>query len=197
MSGQRLSVELAGIAKSNSVKSITQKRLYYRDGEVHFEPDNKLKDLSSVEVDVEETTIVIVELEKAPTVSGSLRRDFYYAAETAVKPKEVGKKGFQVSIPDEGKIKKARLVIGVHRDGGLKKPLKLDFNGKEASTNQKWAAEVKNLFEPVTVNILATMIQKENYVKIGNQSGLTITSVHMESINKPKNHEQNYSLKRT
>lgn len=56
----------------------------------------------------------------------------------------------------------------------------LVLRGKEASTNQKWAAEVKNLFEPVTVNIPATMIQKENYVKIGNQSGLTITSVHME-----------------
>jgi len=71
-------------------------------------------------------------------------------------------------------------VIGVHRDGGLEKSLQLNFNGKEAASNQKWAADVKNLFEPVTINIPASMIQKENLVKIGQQKGLTITSVHLE-----------------
>ena len=81
---------------------------------------------------------------------------------------DVAKSGFQVSVPEDEKINKARLVIGVHRIGGLKKPLKLNFNGNEATTNQKWAAEVKNLFEPVTVNIPTAMIKKENYVKIGN-----------------------------
>jgi len=180
MGGQRLSVSLVGVADSSKIKSIAQKRLYYRDGEVRFEPNNVLKDLSAVEVDVEETTIVTIELEQSLEIDDALQRNFYYAAETAVQPKDVSKEGFQISIPDATKIEAARLVIGVHRDGGLKQALKLNFNGKEASTNQKWAAEVKNLFEPATVNIPASMIRKENFVKIGNQQGLTITSVHLE-----------------
>ena len=110
----------------------------------------------------------------------ALRRDFFYAAETAVKTKDISNEGFLISVPTGKPIEKARLVIGVHRDGGMEQPLALDFNGKSASTNQKWAGEIKNLFEPVTVNIPRSMIQENNRIKIGDQEGLTITSIHME-----------------
>jgi len=180
MSGQRLSVELSGVAGSASINSAKQNRLYYRDGEVHFENGNELKNLSAIEVDVEETTIVSIKLEEPLSVSETLRRDFYYSAETAIKPKDAAEDGFQIEVPNAADINQARLVIGVHCDGGLKKPLQLDFNGKAATTNQKWASEVKNLFEPVIVNIPVAILKESNFIKIGNQKGLTITSVHLE-----------------
>jgi len=181
MGGQRLNVKLSGIASGGSIKSINQKRLYYRDGRVNFEAANQLKDLSAVEVEVEETTLVTIELEQPLKVEQTMRRDFHYAAETAVKTKEAPQDGFVVSIPNSNSIEKARLVIGLHRDGGLKGPLDLTFNGKSALTNQKWAAEIKNLFEPIAVNIPVSMIKETNRVKIGAQDGLTITSIHMET----------------
>ena len=184
MGGQSLNVDLSSLARPTQIESINQKRLYYRDGEVHFEPKNELANLSSVPVDVEETTIVTVTLRSPLSVGKPLRRDFCYASETAVKANDLPKDGFEIivpsAIPMSGKIEKVRLVIGVHRDGGLKKALKLNFNGKEASTAQKWASDVKNLFEPVVVNIPASMIRERNFLKVGRYEGLTITSVHLE-----------------
>ncbi len=184
MGGQSLNVDLSSLARPTQIKSINQKRLYYRDGEVHFEPENELADLSSVPVDVEETTIVTVTLRSPLSVSKPLRRDFCYASETAVKANDSPEDGFKIivpsTIPMSGKIEKVRLVIGVHRDGGLKKALKLNFNSKEANTAQKWASDVKNLFEPVVINIPASMIRERNFLKVGRYEGLTITSVHLE-----------------
>jgi agarase len=184
MGGQSLNVDLSSLARPTQIKSINQKRLYYRDGEVHFEPENELADLSSVPVDVEETTIVTVTLRSPLSVSKPLRRDFCYASETAVKANDSPEDGFKIivpsTIPMSGKIEKVRLVIGVHRDGGLKKALKLNFNSKEANTAQKWASDVKNLFEPVVINIPTSMIRERNFLKVGRYEGLTITSVHLE-----------------
>ena len=97
---------------------------------------------------------------------------------------EAPKDGFKIFVPKiipiSGKVEKARLVIGVHRDGGLTEPLELEFNGIKAKTKQSWAADVKNLFAPVVLNVPASKILENNFLKIGNHPGLTITSVHLE-----------------
>ncbi|WP_148618649.1 beta-agarase [Mariniblastus fucicola] len=180
MGGQRLNVELSGISDLDSIESIRQKRLFYRDGKVHFDPAKSLKDLSAVDVDVEETTIVTIELKQPLEVEGLLRRECFYAADTAIKA-DGSAEGFRISIPKHGDVEKARLIIGVHRDGGLKDPLELNINGKTTPTVQAWASDVKNLFDSVVVHVPTSLLKAENVVKVGDYPGLTITSMHIET----------------
>jgi agarase len=192
MGGQSLNVELTGVAGNHQIKSIAQKRLYYRGGEVHFEPDNKLNDLSNVEVDVEETTIVTIRLFKALQPRMKLRRSYVYASETAVKSKDLPEDGLQIVRADidamRGNDVGARVVVGVHRDGGLEKPLKLSFNGQPLTTDQEWTRETKNLFAPIVFDLPHPVV-KHNSIRIEAQDGLTITSVHLE-IDQAANQER-------
>ena len=180
MGGQRIEANLTGIA-SESLKSISQKRLYYRDGAVHFEDSKELNALDSVEVDVEETTVVTIELGEALKPTGTTRRDFYYAAQTAVSSDKLPKDGFQISIPDLQRVAKAKLVLGVQRKGGLKKPIKLTVNGKSADLQQKWTSDINNLFAPIVINIPKSMLKAENSIQIAKYPGLTITSIHFKA----------------
>ena len=179
MGGQRIEANLTGIA-NESVKSIQQKRLYYRDGEVHFEGSNQLNDLSSVEVDVEETTVVTIEIEEALKPTGATRRDFHYAAQTAVGSDQLPDDGFQISIPGLEEVTKAKLVIGVQKKGGLDKPIELTVNEKTVDLQQKWTHDINNLFAPIVINIPKSMLKPENTIQIAKYPGLTITSVHFE-----------------
>ena len=179
MRGQRIEANLTGIA-NESVKSILQKRLYYRDGEVHFEGANQLNDLSSVEVDVEETTVVTIEIEEALKPTGATRRDFHYAAQTAVGSDQLPDDGFQISIPGLEEVTKAKLVIGVQKKGGLDKPIELTVNEKTVDLQQKWTHDINNLFAPIVINIPKSMLKPENTIQIAKYPGLTITSVHFE-----------------
>lgn len=179
MGGQRIEANLTGIA-AGSLKSISQKRLYYRDGEVHFEDSNELSALDSVEVDVEETTIVTIELKEALKPTGTTRRDFHYAAQTAVGSDELPANGFQISIPRPENVANAKLVIGVQRKGGLDKPIELRVNGQSVQFQQKWTRDIENLFTPIVVDIPKSMLKAENSIQIAKYPGLTVTSIHFE-----------------
>lgn len=179
MGGQRIEANLTGIA-ADSPTSISQRRLYYRDGEVHFEDANELSTLSRVEVDVEETTIVTIELPAALNPQSTTRRDFYYAPQTAIGSAELPKTDFKISVPDLEKVTKAKLIIGVERKGGLDKPIKLTVNEKTVDLKQKWTRDIGNLFAPIEINFPKNLLKPENTIRCGKYKGLTITSVHFE-----------------
>jgi agarase len=179
MGGQRVEVNLSGIA-NESIESIRQKRLYYRDGKVHFEDTNVLSDLAGVEVDVEETTVVTIELSDALKPTGTTRREFHYAAQTAVSLNELPKDEFKIQIPNFEAVAKAKLIIGVQCKGGLDKPFHLTVNQKSADVQQNWTRDINHLFAPIAINIPKTMLKAENIIAFAKHPGLTVTSVHFE-----------------
>ena len=195
MGGQRINVSLKGVAQHGDIKSINQKRLYYRDGKIQYKPSVKLRNLNAVEVDVEETTVLTITLNSSLQLDGTIRRDYYYANETAVRQIDIPKGGFQIRCPelDSGHRKRvaARLLIGVHRDGGLTKPLKVSINGETLPTNHAWAKDVRNLFAPIVVIIPESVqLNRLNNVRVEGQPGLTVTSVHLEIDSKPNQRTQ-------
>ena len=137
-----------------------------------------MSDLTAVEVDVEETTIVIVELHQPLSISDTTRRTCAYAPETAVRLQ--GKKSFSLAVDEPATVKRARLIVGVHRDGGLRQPLDVACNGQSLTADHAWASEFRHLFAPLTFEISATALQDETIVEIAEREGVTITSVHLE-----------------
>ena len=177
MSGRRLNVDLSGVS-GGSFKSAFQRRLYYRDGKVHYRDRIDLKGLSAVEVDVEETTIVIIDLKKPLRISSILNRSFAYAPETAMKSTQG--LAYEVSVESPSDIESAKLIIGVHKNGGLNAPLKGTLNGKPFRSDAPWTREMQNLFAPVAIEVNPNHLDKSNIIKLSKVPGLTITSVQFQ-----------------
>ena len=177
MSGRRMNINLSGIADKN-FQSAFQRRLYYRDGKVHYQDRKDLTGLSAVEVDVEETTIVIVNLNSPLQIDGVLHRSFAYAPDTAVKAKQAT--SYEIFIDSNSDIDAAKLIIGVHKSGGLKSPLKGTLNGNPIRSNANWAHDMQNLFAPISIEIDPTQLENRNKIELGAIPGLTITSIHLQ-----------------
>ncbi|MEM8734284.1 MAG: beta-agarase [Planctomycetota bacterium] len=177
MSGQRLNVNLSGISQDSNA-SASQRRLFYRDSTLQYRDQEQLTDLTAIDVEVEETTLVLIKLKAPLRITNTLRRDFSFAPETAVAAKQAT--AFEIEIDPTADIQSAQLVIGVHRAGGLDAPLVGAFNGQPFRLDADWASETKNLFAPLALEIDATQLQDINQVDLNPVTGMTITSVKLQ-----------------
>ncbi|MEM9944368.1 MAG: hypothetical protein AAF939_22635, partial [Planctomycetota bacterium] len=75
----------------------------------------------------------------------------------------------------------AKLLVGVHRRGGLKEPLKIEFNGQAMAIDNGDSGEFSEFFAPLDLVIPADEVQENNVVKVFAPSGTTITSVQLET----------------
>ena len=175
--GRQLSIDLSKVAdKLGAIKAV-QTRLNYHQGEAVFEPEHRVK-VDSIPVDVNETTIVRLVLSKPLAPEATLRRDRWYAHETAVKSS--GKQlAFEVEIKQPGTISDAKLVIGIHRRGGVSEPLQVAVNGERITVDNGDAHEFTEFFAPLTANLPASMLKEKNTIDINSENGATITSVQL------------------
>lgn len=183
MSGQRLNVDLSGLPSDN-LQSAFQRRLFYRDGQVHYQDRVELDDLSAIEVDVEETTLVIVELNGPLQINNVRERRFAYAAKTATSAKQAT--SYDIGVDRTTDIESAKLIIGVHKSGGLKTPLQGRLNGKPFRIGAGWAAEMQHLFAPVAIEIAPELVQSKNTIELSKKPGLTVTSVQLQLDSRPR-----------
>ena len=181
MGGRRLSVNVASLTGEIPIKSVSQKRLFYLDGLVKFEDNVAHTDATSIPIDVEETTIVTIELTEPLAIAGTLEKKSHYAAGTAIKSVAASKDGFAIRVDDTGSVQSAKLIVGVQRKGGLGGPLSGTFNGKPFKVKAAWASEFNNLFASIDVKLPIALLAADNTLKIDQRDGLTITSVHIET----------------
>ncbi len=182
MGGKQLEIDLTQITgDSIAVKSVTQKRLYYRDGEVKFDPEVTYPDASRILIDVEETTVVTLELEKPISIVGEVKRNFWFAPETAVKHEELTNKKFTIDVEGAEDVRQCTMRVGLHRAGGLKRRLEGSFNGKPFKLEVKWARDLNNLFATVDVPIPIKLLKSSNAIVIKSHKGLTLTSLHLST----------------
>ncbi|MEM9943924.1 MAG: beta-agarase [Planctomycetota bacterium] len=177
MSGQRLNVDLSGISNDN-LRTMFQRRLYYRDGKIHFQDRIDLDELSDIEIEVEETTLVIIDLKNRLEIKNVIDRSFVYASETAVKADRSTE--FEILIDSKTNIDSAELIIGVQKNGGLQSPLTGSLNSNRFQIVAEWAQDFQNLFAPLTVEIAPSQLKDKNVIRLDPMPGLTITSVHLQ-----------------
>ncbi|MCB9939046.1 MAG: beta-agarase [Planctomycetaceae bacterium] len=177
MGGWQIAVDLSGVAERLGATTATQTRLNYHKGEVVFEAEHEV-DAAAIPVDVNETTVVRLKLDQQLVLTNMLELQRHYATTTAVKSNGEPL-AFTVAIADVSKIVSARLVIGVHRGGGIAEPLMVEVNGTPVEIDTGDAAEFSEFFAPLDAKVAPTVIRDENEVKITTQSGTTITSVQL------------------
>jgi len=178
MSGRQIAVDLSAVAKQVAVAKTTQVRLNYHGGEVVFEPDHEVS-ISAVPVDVNETTVVRLHLEKPLAPEGSLEMQRYYALDTAVKAGDAPL-SFEIKVDAKPeKIVAAKLVVGVHRKGGVQRPVRVKFNGKQCAIEPGDAAEFSEYFAPLELELAGKDVRSMNEIEIALEPGGTLTSVHL------------------
>ena len=182
MGGRQLKVNLSQITDQPiETTSVTQKRLYYEDGEVKFDLNVTYPDATGILLDVEETTVVSLELKEPVAIAGEVRREFWFAPETAVKHEELTNKEFTIDVNGVEDVKKCVMRVGLHRIGGLKRRLEGSVNGKPFRLKVKWAGEMNNLFATIDVPVPAKYLKSSNAIVLKSHKGLTLTALHLST----------------
>lgn len=182
MGGKQLEINLSQITgEPIAITSVTQKRLYYHDGEVKFDPEVNYPDASGILLDVEETTVVTLQLEKTISIEREVKREFWFATETAVNYEQLTNKEFTIAVDGVDDVNKCVMRVGLHRVGGLKRKLEGSFNGKPFKLEVKWARDLNNLFATVDVPIPTKYLKSSNAIILKSHKGLTLTSLHLST----------------
>jgi len=177
MGGRQIALDLSGVAKQVGATKAVQTRLNYHQGAVVFEPEHDV-DVAAVPVDVNETTVVRLVLQHPLTPQGKLDLNRWYAEETAVKSS--GKAMFfEVEIEKPQAVEFAKLIIGVHRGGGVTEPLTVKVNGNPVQLDQGDAHEFTEFFAPIDAIVPVSILSGSNSIEVVAQKGATITSVQI------------------
>lgn len=180
MGGRQIAVDLSDIAKEVGATGAMQTRLNYHQGEVIFK-DAHAVDAAAIPMDVNETTVIRLTLPKPLSPKGSLKLNRWYATETAVK--STGEKlSVNIGIKKPGTVKSAKILVGLHRLGGISEAVHLEVNGTPIELDLGDAKEFTEFFAPVDADIPSSILSKENTIVIKAQKGATITSVKIETL---------------
>ena len=177
MGGRQIAIDLSEVANRVGATRATQTRLNYHKGEVAFEPEHVV-DVGAVPVDVNETTIIRLALDKPLTPSRKLQQERWYATETAV-PAAGQSMSFDVKVVDPATVDSARLIVGVHRRGGVNEPLVATVNGTSINIDTGDAGEFTEFFAPLDAVVPVSVVRGDNTIEIEPQEGATITSVQL------------------
>ena len=177
MGGRQIALDLSGVAKQVAATGALQRRLNYHKGAVVYEPEHDV-DVAAIPVDVNETTVVHLVLEKPLAPAGQLALSRCYAEETAVKSTGAAT-SFEVKIVEPESVKFAKLIVGVHRGGGVKEPLTLKVNGTTVEVDMGDADEFTEFFAPIDAPIDVSLLRESNSIEVIAQKDATITSVQI------------------
>ena len=177
MGGRQIALDLSETASRIGSNRTSQIRLNYHEGNVIFEPEHDVN-TSAVPVDVNETTVIRLALNRPLEPVNTLALKRWYAAETAVATKGEPT-SFEVAIDNPDSMRSAKLIIGVHRRGGVTQPINVKVNGTMIEVDSGDANEFSEFFAPLDAKLPISILKDKNNVAIETQDGVTITSVQI------------------
>jgi len=157
MGGRQITVDLSGVAKRTEATGATQTRLNYHQGAVVFEPEHAV-DVNAIPVDVNETTVIRLVLNRPFAPSRMLQMDRWYATNTAV-ASEGKPLSFEVQVDNHVAVESVRLVVGVHRSGGVTEPLTAEMNSTPITINTGDSSEFTEFFAPLDATVPASLLR--------------------------------------
>ncbi len=176
MGGRQISVDLSELA---GISQAHQTRLNYHKGEVVYQEAQSV-DPKAIPVDVNETTVVRLELSDAIEPQKTLKEERNYAYPTAVKYSDTATSSFfPVTIPQYQTVVSAQLRIGIHRRGGIDVPVRAKVNGHAVEIAPGDASEFTEFFAPLDVALPAEALSRNTLVEVMAQPDTTITSVQI------------------
>lgn len=179
MGGRQIAADLSGVLARVAATGATQTRLNYHQGEVVFEPEHEV-DASAIPIDVNETTVIRLSLSRPLEPSGTLQLERWYATETAV---ATGSEplSLHIGVDAADKVQTARLIVGIHRRGGITEPPEVSLNDTRIMMDTGDASEFSEFFAPLDATLARSILRDHNELTIKAQEGTTITSVQIET----------------
>ncbi|SMP42178.1 agarase [Neorhodopirellula lusitana] len=177
MGGRQIAVDLSAVAKQVGATGAKQTRLNYHLGEVVFEPEHSV-DSAAIPVDVNETTVIRLQLAEPLSPTETLNQKRWYATETAVASVDQPH-AFEIDVDDSKHVESARLIVGVHRAGGVTEPIVVEMNDTAIDIDTGDANEFSEFFAPIDASVPKSMVRDNNQISIKVQKGATITSVQL------------------
>ena len=177
--GRQLSIDLSAIRQRFPDTSARQTRLNYNQGNVTFQPPHTV-DLNAIPVDVNETTVIHLLTKENIQPVDKIRLQRHYATQTAVKS-DGAALTFYVQTPHPEQIVSAKLVVGIHRTGGVTTPIKATLNSTPITIDTGNAAEFSDFFAPLTAKVVPSVMKNNNTVTVTVQPGATVTSLQIEA----------------
>jgi agarase len=86
---------------------------------------------------------------------------------------------FTVPVDRPDRVESARLLVGIHRAGGVTEPVAASVNGTSITVDTGDADEFSEFFAPLDAAVPASILQKTNQIEITAQKQATITSVQI------------------
>jgi agarase len=153
--------------------------LNYHQGAVVFEPEHAV-DVTAIPVDVNETTVIRLVLDEPFAPLKKLQQQRWYATDTAI-ASDGNPLSFNIKVKIESldAIESARLIIGIHRRGGVTEPLTVQMNGTPVTVDTGDSSEFTEFFAPLDATVPAILLRNDNTIAIAAQPGTTITSVQL------------------
>jgi agarase len=102
----------------------------------------------------------------------------WFAPETAVAA-HGEPQTFKIKITQAETVKSAKLIIGLHRRGGVTEPLGVSMNGTPINVDAGDADEFSEFFAPLDARVLTEILRASNQFVIKAQNSATITSVQL------------------
>ncbi|MFK7768163.1 MAG: beta-agarase [Mariniblastus sp.] len=177
MGGRQIALDLSSVAKRIGASAAKQTRLNYHKGEVVFEAEHPVK-ANAIPVDVNETTVIRLILDRPLKPLKTLKMDRLYASQTAVKSSGDAS-SFKVKIDDPKMVNSAKLIVGIHRSGGVTQPLVVNVNGTPVNFDMGDANEFSEFFAPLDADLSTSILRNQNNILVTAQKGATITSVQL------------------
>lgn len=178
--GRQIALDLSDLATRAGATGATQTRLNYHNGQVVFEAEHQVT-ASAIPVDVNETTVVHLSLKAPIQPSGTLQMERLYATETAVAVSG-DPATFQIAVKNPDTLHSARLLVGVHRRGGITEALDVKVNGKPIRIETGDANEFSEFFAPLDAELPKALLRSGNTIQIQAQKGATLTSVQLVTL---------------
>ncbi len=176
-SDQRVALDLDLIIGDASVSSVEQRRLYFDSGKLVEKVIDHKSTIKSIQLAVDETSIINVKLNRVSKSKNTLTEKYYYGDKVMLPTG--ASTTFKVDCPTEN-LKYATLRIGIGKNGGFEKNIMVNVGDFETEVQLEHSKGMQCFYDLIEVDIPISEIKPTNKVKlISEEKGGTITSVSL------------------
>ncbi|MDF7825161.1 hypothetical protein P4B35_14150 [Pontiellaceae bacterium B12227] len=180
-SGRRIELDIDTLLpKRGKIESIKRRMVLFEKGEVKFVYD-ELPTLGKIPMGVDVTAIYEIQLEKAPKLKKTLREQLHYGHGTAIKVKGSAELPIPVSVK---KADSAQLRVGLHRTGGISRPVTISLNGTEVGVvDLSYGKGTPQFFDYVELDIDPAMLKAANTLRVSTEEdGITVSAARIKTV---------------
>ncbi len=175
--GRRTELDVSALLPEGiKISAVRRRSVVFEQGETRY-VDERLSGWNAVPLGVDGTCILEIALDRAPVLERTCAESSFYAHPTAVPATPSAE--FEIAVPEIRPVH-AMLRVGLHREGGFSKPVKVEVNGDTHAVDLSWSAGIPRFLDSIEIPVRPGNILPVSRVTVRTEeSGVTVTAVKM------------------